>query len=474
MVQDRDLISIQEGRDLLRRAHDAWKAFRRFDQSQVDRITLAMVEAGAQAAASLARMAVDETGMGVVQSKKEKNLFSTLDLWEDIKSLQTVGVLHSDEERGFYQIAEPYGVILAIVPTTNPTSTALFKAIIAAKSRNAIVTSPHPRAIRCISESIRIVAEAAERNGAPPGLITCMQHPTIEGTQASMRDRNCDLILATGGPGLVKEAYSAGKPAYGVGPGNVPVYIDQSADPRLVAKGVVASQTFDNGTICASEQSLVVDRPIKQQVMACFEAEGAHLCSEEENRLLEKIVARGNAMNPDIVGQFPVRIAQLAGFEVPENTTVLLCEETGVGWDHPLSIEKLCPLLTVFTEDGWRKGCERCVEVLEFGGLGHTLGIYAEDDEVVWAFANEKPSHRVIVNGPCSQGAVGYSTHLRPSMTLGCGAYGTNITSDNVSAHNLILRKHVGITKPGFVERYEVPSRPGRVGQFSSPGVVGR
>lgn len=470
MVQDSDLRSIQEGRDLLRQAKEAWRRYRKFDQAQVDRITLAMVEAGAHASRSLARLAVDETGMGVIDSKEQKNLFSTLDLWEDIKDLKTVGIVHSDEANGFYQTVEPYGVVLGIVPTTNPTSTALFKAIICAKSRNAIVMSPHPRSVKCISESIRVVREAAERNGAPPGLISCIMNPTIEGTQAAMRDRNTDLILATGGPGLVKEAYSAGKPAYGVGPGNVPVWIDRSCDVDLAARGVIASQTFDNGTICASEQSLVIDAPVKSKVLAAFRKHGAHLCSPEESAKLAKIVARGRGMNPDIVGQFPTRIAALAGFEVPEATTVLLCEETAVGWDHPLSIEKLCPLLTVYTEDGWQKGCERCFEVLEFGGLGHTLGIYAEDQAVIWAFAHEKPSHRVIVNGPTSQGAVGYSTHLQPSMTLGCGAAGMNITSDNVSAHNLILRKHIGFTKPGFVEKYQVPPRPAKVGPYSSPG----
>ena len=472
-LTDNDLASIQEGRNLLRKARDAWQVMRHFSQAQVDRITLAMVEEGARNAESLGRLAVDETGIGVAQSKKQKNLFATLDLWEDIKDLQTVGVIHRDEERKFYQIAEPYGVILGIVPTTNPTSTALFKAIIAAKSRNGIVISPHPRAVKCIAESVRVVREAAERNGAPEGLIACLTNPTMEGTQAAMRDRNCALILATGGPGLVKEAYSAGKPAYGVGPGNVPVYIDRSADPDLAARGVIASQTFDNGTICASEQSLVIDAAVKQKVLDAFLAHGAYLVTAEEKRLLEKIVLRGRGMNPDIVGQYPCRIAELAGFSVPRETTVLLAEEQIVGWKAPLSAEKLCPLLAVYTVEGWRAGCERCFEILEFGGLGHTLGLYCTDERVIWQFANEKPSHRVIINGPTSQGGVGDSTYLRPSMTLGCGAAGMNITSDNVSAHNLILRKHVGYTKPGYVDRYQVPPRPTFVGPYSTPGPAG-
>lgn len=475
-LKDADLLSIQEARELARRAHDAFKIYRRFDQARVDRIALAMVEAGARASESLARLAVDETGIGVVASKKQKNLFATEGVWEDIRDLKTCGVVHRDDARGFSQIAEPYGVVLAIVPTTNPTSTALFKAIIAAKTRNAIVVSPHPRAARCIAESVRVVREAAEHAGAPAGLISCLERPTIEGTQAAMRDRNVDLILATGGPDLVRAAYSAGKPAYGVGPGNVPVYIDRSADPVLAAKGVVASQTFDNGTICASEQSLVIDAPIRDAVLAEFARCGAYLVADgsKEKQLLERIVAKGGRMNPDVVGQYPVKIAKLAGFSIPEATTVILVEETGVGRDHPLSIEKLCPLLTVYTVDGWRAGCERSIEVLNFGGLGHTLGIYARDEKVIAAFAEEKPSHRVIVNGPTSQGAVGYSTYLRPSMTLGCGAFGNNITSDNVSAQNLILWKHVGRTKPGFVENYEVPPRPPFVGPLSRPGFTGR
>lgn len=475
-LKDADLLSIQEARELARRAHDAFKVYRKFDQARVDRITLAMVEAGARAAETLGRIAVDETGIGVAASKKQKNLFSTQGVWEDIKDLKTCGVVHRDDARGFSQIAEPYGVILAIVPTTNPTSTALFKAIIAAKTRNAIVVSPHPRAARCIAESVRVVREAAERAGAPAGLIACMEKPTIEGTQAAMRDRNVDLILATGGPDLVRAAYSAGKPAYGVGPGNVPVYIDRSADPALAAKGVVASQTFDNGTICASEQSLVIDAPIRDAVLREFARCGAYLVKSgsDEKKMLERLVARGGRMNPDVVGQFPVKIAKMAGFSIPEATTVLLVEEEEVGPGAPLSLEKLCPLLTVYTVDGWRAGCEKSIDVLQYGGLGHTLGIYASDEKVIAAFAEEKPAHRVIVNGPTSQGAVGYSTHLRPSMTLGCGAFGNNITSDNVSAQNLILLKHVGRTKPGFVEKYEVPPRPPFVGPLSQPGFAGR
>lgn len=467
-LHDADLVSIQETRDLLKKARAAWQTYRRFSQAQVDRITQAMVDAGVGASESLARLAVSETGMGVVESKTQKNLFSTREVWNDIKDLKTVGVVHRDDARGFFQIAEPYGVVLAVVPTTNPTSTALFKAIICAKTRNAMVTSPHPRAVRCIGESIRIVREAAERNGAPPGLFSCMTSPTIEGTQAAMRDRNCDLILATGGPDLVKAAYSAGKPAYGVGPGNVPVYIDRSADPMLAARGVVASQTFDNGTICASEQSLVIDAPIKARVLDAFKKNGAYLVDAAQKAALERVVAKDARMNPAVVGQFPHVIAKMAGFEVPQSTTVLLVEETGVGRDFPLSLEKLCPLLTVYTVDGWKQGCEVCFDVLEYGGLGHTLGIYASDEKVIWQFAEEKPSHRVIVNGPTSQGAVGFSTNLRPSMTLGCGAAGKNITSDNVSAQNLILMKHVGFTKKGFVDAYRVPARGPYVGPFNT------
>jgi len=454
ILADADLRSIQEARDLVRRSRKAWEVYKRFDQARVDRICEAMARAGSEASEKLARLAVEESGFGSVPGKYQKNKFCTDLLWESLKDLKTVGVVHRDDARRYYQVAEPYGVVLGIVPITNPTSTAMFKILIALKARNSIVISPHPRGVRCIGESTRVLAEAARGAGAPDDLVLCMSAPTLEGTHEAMRARETALILATGGPDLVRAAYSMGKPAYGVGPGNAPAYIERTADIRHAVRAIVGSQTFDNSTICASEQSVVVDKPIFEAVKAEFARNAAHWCTPEEKEKLAKIVVRGRRVNADIVGLFPHQIAKMAGFTVPETTTILMVEETGVGWDFPLSVEKLSPILTVYVEDGWEAGCERCIQILNFGGRGHTLAIHSRDEEVIWAFVMEKPTHRILVNAPAAQGAVGYGTGLVPSMTLGCGAFGGNITSDNISAHNLVLTKHVGYCYEGFVESF--------------------
>jgi acetaldehyde dehydrogenase (acetylating) len=454
ILADADLRSIQEARDLVRRSRRAWEAYRRFDQGQVDRICEAMARAGSRASESLARLAVEESGFGSVVGKFQKNRFCTDLLWESLKDLQTVGVVHRDDARRYYQVAEPYGVVVGIVPITNPTSTAMFKILIALKARNSIVISPHPRGVKCIGEATRVLAEAARGAGAPDDLVLCLTSPTLEGTHEAMKARETALILATGGPDLVRAAYSMGKPAYGVGPGNAPAFIERTADVVHAVRAIVGSQTFDNSTICASEQSVVVDKAIETEVRAEFTRNGAHWCTPEERGKLAAIVVRGRRVNAAIVGLYPWQIAQMAGFEVPHETTVLLTEETGVGWDHPLSVEKLSPILSVYFEDGWEAGCERCIEILDFGGRGHTLAIHSRDEEVIWSFVMEKPTHRVLVNAPAAQGAVGYGTGLVPSMTLGCGAFGGNITSDNISAHNLLLTKHVGYCYDGFVEAF--------------------
>jgi acetaldehyde dehydrogenase (acetylating) len=454
ILADADLRSIQEARDLVRRSRVAWEAYRRFDQGKVDRICEAMARAGSEASEMLARLAVEESGFGSVAGKFQKNKFCTDMLWESLKDLKTAGVVLRDDERRYYQVAEPYGPILAIVPITNPTSTAMFKILISLKARNSIVVSPHPRGVRCIGESVRVMAEAAKAAGAPDDLVLCMSAPTLEGTHEAMKARETALILATGGPDLVRAAYSMGKPAYGVGPGNAPAYIERTADIEHAVRAIVGSQTFDNSTICASEQSVVIDKPIEAAVRAEFTRNMAHWCTPEERELLSAIVVRGRRVNAAIVGLFPHQIATMAGFSVPEETTVLLTDETGVGWDHPLSVEKLSPILSVYVEDGWEAGCERCIEILNFGGRGHTLSIHSRDEDVIWAFVMEKPTHRILVNAPSAQGAVGFGTGLVPSMTLGCGAFGGNITSDNISAHNLVLTKHVGYCYDGFVESF--------------------
>jgi len=452
MLADADLLSIQEARDATRRSAAAQKTWQRADQALVDRVCEAVVAAMRTHAERLGRLACDESGFGDPRSKARKNLFSSVDVWESIRTLPTVGVIRRDEERRVYEIAEPYGVVLGIVPVTNPTSTAIFKILIALKTRNSILLSPHPRAVRCIGETARIAAEAATRAGAPRDVVLCLERPTLQGTEAAMRARETALILATGGPGLVKAAYSSGKPAIGVGPGNAPAYIERTADVAQAVEAIVQSQVFDNGTLCCSEQSVVVDAPIRDAVVAAFLERDAHFCSGPERGKLAAVVATGRALNPAIVGLYPWQIARMAGFEVPRSTTVLLAEEDGVGWDHPLSIEKLAPILAFYTVKDWKEGCERCIEILDFGGAGHTLTIHSRDDEVIWRFALEKPTHRILVNTPASHGAVGLSTWLKPSMTLGCGAFGGNITSDNITAEHLLLVKRLAWGKPGFVD----------------------
>ena len=438
-----DLGSRQQARELLERTRAAFELYRSYDQARVDRICYAMVEAGYRESRRLAELAVAETGFGRVESKEAKNRFATRGLWRYIRELKTCGLIASDPRRGVDDYADPFGVIAAIIPTTNPTSTALFKAIIAMKSRNGMVTSPHPRAVRCIAESIRVVHEAAVEAGAPRDILTVMDEVTLEGTDELMKHRLTDLILATGGAGLVRAAYSSGKPAFGVGPGNSPAWIDRSADLAAAARAIVASQTFDNGTICASEQSLVLDRPIRDAFLAEMKKLGAHHCSAEEARKLAGIVVRGRSMNAEIVGRYPHELARMAGFELPQETTVLLADCAGVGWEHPLSVEKLSPILSVFTEDGHDAGCRRCLEVLAFGGMGHTLAIHCRDEAVIREFAEKKPVNRILVNSPSSQGAVGYTTGLVPSMTLGCGSFGGNITSDNIGPMHLLNVKRL-------------------------------
>lgn len=444
---DNDLLAIQEVRDLLGKAKVAAEILRSFTQSQVDRVVEAMCEAGYEKAELLARMAVEETGMGRVDSKTFKNVLETRELWNAIKDMKTVGLIRRDDAKRVYEMAEPVGVIAAIVPTTNPTSTALYKCIIALKARNTIVISPHPRAMRCTAESARVVYEAALRTGAPVGCIGWMTISSLDATKHLMRHRDTSLILSTGGHAIVHEAYSSGKPALGVGPGNVPAFIERTADIPRAVKAIVVSQTFDWGTVCGSEQGVIVDAPIRQQVLDEFVRQGAYLASEEDCRKLEPLVIKGNLMNPEVVGKSPERIGQMAGVPVPRGTTVILVELREVGPQVPLSREKLCPILGLYTEPDWIRGCERCIDLLKMGGLGHTLVIHSRDERVIMEFALKKPAFRVLVNTPASQGCVGGTTYLFPSMTLGCGAWGGNITSDNISPKNLLNIKYVAIDR---------------------------
>jgi len=445
---DLDLRALQDVRDCAERASRAQAAVAHHSQAEIDRLCEAMAKAGAAHAYALAKLAVEETGIGRVHYKILKNLLGSEGTWESIKNEKTVGILTRDEQRGVIEIGTPVGVVAGIVPTTNPTSTALFKAIIAVKGRNAIVLSPHPRARRCIGETAEVMRRAIERAGGPPDLVQSLANPTIESTGALMKHPKVAMILATGGSGLVNAAYSSGKPAYGVGPGNVPCYVDRSADVEQAARWLVESQSFDNGTLCCSEQGLVLDRPIASAMLAAMQKRGAHLCNEDETRKLERLCNVRGHMNPEVVGLDPARIAQMAGFTVPPETSVLLARQKGVGKEFPLSIEILCPLLSVHEVDGWEEGCKTSIAILEYGGLGHTLGLWARDQKVLEAWFLEKPANRIVVNGPTSEGAVGYSTNLMPSMSLGCGPQAGNITSDNISARHLI-----NVKRAAFVRR---------------------
>src|SRR5918996_816105 len=426
---DRDLASLQEARTLARRAKEAAGPLAEFSQEQIDALVDAMASAVTPQAEALARLAHQETGYGVVADKVQKNLFSSDKVYQFIKRIWTVGVIRRIDDRKVIEIAEPFGVVCAIVPSTNPTSTAIYKILIAIKARCPIVISPHPAAVRCITRVAEIMHEAARRAGAPDGAINWMSTVTIEGTQELMKARETAVILATGGMGLVRAAYSAGKPAYGVGPGNAPAYIERSADTAKAVRDIITGKTFDNGVLCSAENSVVVDAPIAEDVKRRFVEEGAHFLSPPEiDAVGRALVTPQRLPNPALVGRPATYIAQQAGITVPEGTRVLIAELAGVGRDYPLSIEKLCPVLSFYVVNDWKDGCERCKQILRYGGMGHTMSIHSRNDDIILQFGLKKPAYRIVVNSPATHGSIGLTTGLDPAMTLGCGGYGGKIT----------------------------------------------
>jgi acetaldehyde dehydrogenase (acetylating) len=448
MSADKDLLSVQQARDLVERAYKAHGEIVGFDQAKIDRICETMAKAVLREAARLGAMAVEETGFGVPDDKREKNRFAAEDVWNYFRGLRTVGVV--SETKDVVEIASPRGVVAGIVPSTNPTSTAIFKILIAIKSRNVIVLSPHPSAARCINETARVMREAAINEGLPEDAIACMTTATIEGTEALMKHKQTAVILATGGIGLVRAAYSSGKPAFGVGPGNVPVFIERSADVSKAVQDILTGKCFDNGTICASEQAVVCDAPIEKAVREQFKLQGAHFLSQSEADQLGKLVATPQrSLNPAIVGKSVDVIAKMAGISVPPGTRCLIADVAGVGRDYPLSMEKLSPILAFYVADGLVKGAERSYEILRYGGMGHTAGTHTRSREAAVRFGSEMPASRITVNTPTTHGAIGFSTALPPSMTLGCGSWGGNVTSDNVSPLHLLDIKRVAFeTRP--------------------------
>lgn len=439
MINDKDLVSIQEVRNLIKEAKEAQSKFSSFDQYKIDEIVQTVAKEASKEAKNLAKLAKKETGFGKWEDKVGKNKLASDKLYEYIKDMKTVGILNEDKERRIIEIGTPVGVIAGLVPSTNPTSTAIYKAIIALKSGNAIIFSPHPSAIDCISKTVEVLNRAAVSSGAPNGLLTCMGNPTIEGTNELMRHEDVSLILATGGSAMVKAAYSSGTPALGVGPGNVPAYIERTADIELAVKRIFSSKTFDNGTICASEQSIVTEKIIEDKVKDEIKKQGGYFLEGEKLEKVVKVMEKPNGgMNSKIVGRSAKEIADLVGIEIPEGTKVLLCEEKGIGKEYPFSKEKLTALLGFYVVEDWEKGCELCFNLLENGGLGHSLSIHSKDEDIIREFGLKKPVSRILINTPSSQGAVGITTNLAPSFTLGCGAIGGSATSDNITPMNLI------------------------------------
>ena len=459
-ASDRDLASMAEARALARRAKQAQLELAELSQERIDAVVDAMAAAVTPQCEALARLAVEETGFGVVADKVQKNLFSAERVYRFIKPMKTVGVLQRLEDRKVVEIAEPFGVVAAIVPSTNPTSTAIYKILIALKARCAIVISPHPSAVRCITRVAEIMNEAARRAGAPEGSINWMTTVTLEGTQELMKSRDVAVILATGGMGLVRAAYSSGKPAYGVGPGNAPCYVEGSADIRKAASDIIIGKTFDNGLLCSSPNSVVADTAIAEDLKREMVSQGAYFLNPAEIDALTKVLVTPQRLpNPALVGRSATVIAEKAGISVPAATRVLVAPLAGVGRDYPLSIEKLCPVLSWYTVQDWREGCERCKEILRYGGMGHTMSIHSRNEQVILEFGLKKPAFRIVVNTPTTHGSVGMTTGLDPAMTLGCGGWGGNITSDNISPKHLLNIKRLA---------YEV--RPAKETVASSQG----
>lgn len=439
MEFEKDLRSIQEARDLMKNAVIAQREFAEFDQQQVDRICEAMTEACLRNAEPLAKMAQEETGFGRWEDKVLKNQLGSKIVWDSIKDMKTIGVLSEDSAAKTMDVAVPVGVVVALIPSTNPTSTVMYKTLISLKAGNAIVISPHPGAMNCILSTVRILQDAARGAGAPEHLIQVVETPSKQSTETLMKHPDTGMILATGGEAMVRAAYSSGNPALGVGPGNGPCFIEKSADIPLAVKRIFDSETFDNGTICASEQSIIVENCIKAKVVEELERQGGYFMTKEESDKVAAFIMRANnTMNPAIVGKDVQRIAAMAGIAIPPGTRVLLTEHTGIGKDQPYSREKLCPILAFFAVDTWEEACEKALELLNNEGSGHTMCLHSRDERIIREFALKKPVSRVLVNTPGALGGVGATTGLPPALTLGCGSVGGSATSDNVGPMHLI------------------------------------
>ena len=450
--------------DLVKRAKIASEEYLKLDQKTVDNITKAMSMAGLEHHMELAKMAVEETGRGIYEDKITKNMFATEYIYHSIKHEKTVGIIKENEEEGYVEIAEPVGIIAGVTPVTNPTSTTMFKSIISAKTRNVIIFGFHPSAQKCSSKAAEILRDAAVKAGAPKDCILWIEEPSILATRLLMNHPGVNLILATGGTGMVKSAYSCGKPALGVGPGNVPCYIDKTAKLRTSVNDLVLSKAFDNGMICASEQAVLVDRDIYEEFEKLMKEDGCYFVSpEEKNKLQESMFEKteeyGYKLKSHVPGQSPYTIAKEAGFEVPEDTKVLVVYEEGIGNEYPFSKEKLSPVLTYYIVENEEEGIGKAEKLLEFGGLGHSAVIHSENKETILKFSEKMKAGRIIINSPSTHGAIGdiYNTNM-PSLTLGCGSFGGNSTTANVSSVNLINIKRTSKRRVNM-QWFKVPEK---------------
>jgi acyl-CoA reductase-like NAD-dependent aldehyde dehydrogenase len=458
MLQDKDLLSIQEVRSKVDKAYAAWTRYRNYSQDQVDATVERMAAAARANARRLAELAVEETGYGNAKDKYVKNILCCDWLPRRMRGMKTVGIIREIPEEGLVEIGVPVGVVAAILPTTNPTSTAIYKTLISLKAGNAIVLSPHPRAQRCTCETAGVLYQAAIQAGAPEGIVQCVDMATLEGTSALMHHERTGVILSTGGAGIVKAAYSSGKPAFGVGPGNVPVLVDTSADLEDAVSKIVAGKSFDYGTVCSSEQAIVAETTMRDRILAFLKANKAYLCNDSQKEALGKLLITPNwTVNPQCVGQAPTKIAKMAGFEVPPETSIICAEVSGVGKQHPLSAEKLSPVLSLYFVPDFAAALDTCFALLKFGGAGHTAAIYSKNDARTREYALRMPANRVLVNTPAPQGSTGITTNVFPSMTLGCGAVAGNITSDNVGPQHLINIKRLAYVVRKAEEAFEMP-----------------
>lgn len=473
MLHDRDLVSIQEVRSKVEKTYAAWTKYRSFSQEKIDAVVEAMAEAGRANAQRLAEMAVEETGYGNARDKLIKNLLCSDLLPRTMRGMKTVGVLRELPEQKVVEIGVPMGVVAAILPTTNPTSTTIYKILISLKAGNAIIVSPHPRARACSCETADLLYQAARQAGAPEDIIGCITSATVEATSELMRHKRTGVILSTGGSGIVRAAYSSGKPSFGVGPGNVPVLVDASADIAEAVSSVVAGKSFDYGTVCSSEQTIVAERSLRDRILAELKSVNAHFCDAAQSQALAHLLVTPNfTINPDCVGQAPEKIAKMAGFSVPSGTSVLVTEIFGVGKNHPLSAEKLSPVLSLLFVENHAAAIDACEAILRFGGLGHTAVIYAKDEARVREFGLRMPAFRVLVNTPAPQGSTGITTNLFPAMTLGCGAVAGNVTGDNVSPLHLINIKRIAYEVRKSEEAFSIPKPSAPIAVSSVPSAV--